>query len=202
MTAKKALTIKGAQYILEQRTELLGLLEAAYLGTCGATANRIFKAWKANYPVPPARLVDIGGGMGGVEVCLSKVWPDAEYWLVDRENSDGGRKVDFGEVKDFDGYNDIQLAKEFASGHGANFETVLIPLGRLPDKVDLVFSSCAWGFHFPVETEPYFTWSRDAARMLVIDCREGTFAFKSLSKKWDTVDLLMRYPKHEWYVCK
>jgi len=184
---------EAAGYLLEQRTQLQGTLAEAYLASCQKDADRIAGA----VLIAPKVAVDLGGGLGGVSACLSKVWPMCEFIIIDRDGREG-RKINYGE--DFGKYNQLEETGRFLNSGGVKHKLVNIDSQPMPTQpADLVFSVLSWGFHYPVEA--HIAWAASVAKQVIVDARAGTGAGQSLHRYFSCVEVIEEYPKHEWYLC-
>jgi hypothetical protein len=187
------ITPAAAGHLLAQRTNLQPALAELYLASCRLDAERIAGVIAA----PPKTAVDIGGGLGGVSACLSRVWPECEFIVVDRNGCEG-RKIGYGD--NFGKYNQLAETGQFLTSAGVRHRLVDADCEPLPGKADLVFSVLSWGFHYPVAT--YLAWAGQVAAQLVIDCRAGLPGTRTeLYSAYPHVRLFDAYLKHEWYIC-
>ena len=187
------ITPDASAYLLEQRTQLQTTLADAYLASCQSDASLIAKT----VVTAPRIAVDLGGGLGGVSACLSKLWPECEFVIVDR-NGREGRKINYGE--DFGKYNQLEETGKFLRSGGVKHRLINIDTQLPPTQADLIFSVLSWGFHYPIDT--HIAWAASATKQLVVDCRANTGADTLLRRNFSAVKLIAEYHKHEWYLCQ
>lgn len=101
-------------------------------------------------PQPCERILDVGSGLGGVNILLHQL-TKAEVWLLDG-------LADGPEMKrSYLTHNSMSVAQKFLEDNGVNFGGCFAPnltakpaRGRVkPPMFELVVSLSAWCFHFP-----------------------------------------------------
>jgi SAM-dependent methyltransferase len=107
-----------------------------------------------NGAAPPAtlRVLDVGGGVGGLGIALHERLGDAlRYTLLDREGID--RRIWYGLRGEGAKYNSLGVATRFCAANGVDIETIDIDERSFPEgPFDLIVSTISWGFHYPVAT--------------------------------------------------
>lgn len=186
-----SLPLESAIYLLQQRTHLMKEVERLYLESCRADAALI----AAYASAATKTCVDIGCGLGGVSAVLAE-HNSYHFTMLDRDGNEG-RKINYGD--DFGKYNRLDLTSKFLKSRGVKHTTCNIDTQQPPQQVDLAFSILSWGFHYPIDV--HIGWVAKAATQLIIDCRAGTDAKKSLQVRFKQVKLVSEKPKHEIYLC-
>lgn len=93
-------------------------------------------------------ILDIGCGMGGIDVFLKRKFPHAKLFLLDGD----GDETFYGFKENCKPYNFRKRTLEFLEANG------VVPDGWFDVgtkevlKADLVVSLISWGFHYPLET--------------------------------------------------
>jgi SAM-dependent methyltransferase len=132
-----------------------------------------------NYlPLKAKNILDIGCGIGGINVFLSKHYNSAEttFYCLDKTQIDN---IYYGYKEKAAFYNSLDVAREFLSLNGikkiytlsANDNNTI----EIKEKFDLILSLISWGFHYPVETYLDQAYARlpDGGHM-IIDIRKNT----------------------------
>jgi hypothetical protein len=93
-------------------------------------------------PEACSNILDVGGGMGGIGICLSRRYPTAAYWVLDGVD-------DAAEVRSHcKPFNNAAVASSFHRANGVlNSRWVPPSTTKFDVKFDLVVSFAAWGFH-------------------------------------------------------
>jgi len=156
--------------------------------------HEILDTIRAYLPPAPSAILDIGAGLGGIDLTLYHHFDshptlyllDKEGWLPRRH---GGYHVS---AKDFPHYHSFQCTRRFLEVNGVPVEkikTIDIATQSFPvEKLDLVISLLSWGFHFSVDTyiQDVYRQLKSGGR-LVIDIRKGTDGVDVLGKIFGTV---------------
>jgi len=127
-----------------------------------------YEEMKPYLPDNVSTVLDIGCGLGGIDVLLSRHYPEAEFWLMDG-TGDGQRTTGWGET--MEPFNDIEMTKRVMelNGVAANCHSID------PDftiRADLVISLYSWCFHYPASTYIDLV-NRSGAHTVIVDVREG-----------------------------
>lgn len=112
---------------------------------------------KSYLPSECSRILDIGCGVGGMDVMLYRHYNgggNIEFYLFDKTKLSG--KIYYGFKKKAEFYNSLEIAEEILYSNGMEREK--IHLLEVPDDykinvkpdVDLIMSLLSWGFHYPV----------------------------------------------------
>lgn len=153
--------------------------------------NRTFSTFSDYLPNNTARILDIGSGMGGINILTYRAaGTDPEVWLLDRD----GVSVDWNagyhsDPATFSYYNSFAQAKTFLSSNGVPVERIhcvdISSLSFPQENFQVVYSFLSWGFHYPVSLyidDVYDSLSDKG--LLVIDVRNDTDGAAVLRKKF------------------
>lgn len=130
--------------------------------------------------LPPRakRILDIGAGLGGINVLLSRQYDEfLEITLLDRSGITPGPQGGFHEGG-FAAYNSFEHAIDLLGANGVEDEVLVCDIDREPfpdGEFDIVISLLSWGFHYPITTY------RPRARLIVADVRRNTDGEEALS---------------------
>lgn len=159
--------------------------------------ERYYNSIKNILPNRCNSILDIGCGLGIIDLCVFEHYnldTDLTFYLFDK--SEYAENLFFGFEDDASFYNDLQLAKEILSNYGIpsrNLITIEAKKENLADlsKIDLVISSIAWGFHFPVGKyveEVHQLMHEDS--ILIMDLRKGENGISQLQNFFNVNKIL------------
>jgi SAM-dependent methyltransferase len=159
--------------------------------------RREYQSIKEFLPKTCNSILDIGCGVAGIDVFLSKHFKDIHptFYLLDKTSIEKVVFYDFKHKASF--YNSLDVAKEMLIRNGIPKECVhLIEATdnndiNIGSKVELVISLISWGFHYPVET--YLDKVHDLlikGGSLIIDVRKGTADIDILRNVFSKVDVI------------
>jgi SAM-dependent methyltransferase len=136
-----------------------------------------FSTIESYLPKQASTILDIGCGVGGLEVFLNRHYPAAQLFLLDRTESD---PIYYKFTKRAAFYNSLETGQKLLMTNGVQKAQIVLANATdsydiPPEKFDLVVSLIAWGFHFPLETylsKVYEQLAPDG--VLIVDVRAGT----------------------------
>ncbi len=132
-------------------------------------------------------ILDIGCGLGILDLCIYEHYHrdnDLTFYLFDK--SDYEENLYFGFEENASFYNDLQLVEEILSNYGITNEKIITMEAEKENlasltNIDVVISSIAWGFHFPVGKyveEVNKLMHQDS--VLIMDLRKGQNGIETL----------------------
>ena len=102
-------------------------------------------------PSKAGRILDIGAGIGAIDVRLHELYPAAHFYLLDKTGLD----VEYGTETEQRFYSSQVVARELLKRNGVPEKQVHLleatddyRIGV--DRVDLVVSLFSWGWHYPL----------------------------------------------------
>lgn len=161
-----------------QRTLLHEVNDTALVSTYEATLRKTFAAMKPALPAKLTRILDIGSGLGGINVLLSAHYGHAvEIWALDGSGMTEGPLYGYSHDERF--YADLDTTAAFLADNGVpaeNVKTVDILTELFPKgPFGLIFSLASWGFHYPIQTYARRVAAALAAGgTLIVEIRKGT----------------------------
>lgn len=166
--------------------------------------RREYQSIKEFLPKTCSSILDIGCGVAGIDVFLSKHFKDIQptFYLLDKTSIEKVVFYDFKHKASF--YNSLDVAKEMLISNGIPERYVhLIEATdnndiNIDGKVELVISLISWGFHYPVET--YLNKVHNLlikGGSLIIDVRKGTADIDKLSNIFSKVDIIFDERKYQ-----
>lgn len=118
--------------------------DADYAGSIEAD----FKQIEPFLPEEVSSILDIGCGLGGINIYLKKKYPQARLELLDGD----GVKAKYGFLKQSAPYNSRKATEEFLAANGVAVDKWHDVGTKEHLKADLIISLLSWGFHYPLDT--------------------------------------------------
>ena len=150
------------------------------------------------YSIAPAlpahvdEILDVGGGMGGIGVFLSRRYPSAGYRVLDGV-SDDAEVLSHSRT-----FNNAVVASDFLSANGVRNFGFYEPCDGFDRKFGLVLSFAAWCFHIP--PGEYLDRVRDAlapGATIILDVRNTKPTWlRTLRDAFGNYDILETGKKH------
>lgn len=134
-----------------------------------------FEMIKPFLPKECRTILDVGAGLGGIDVLLSKWFNSPKIYLFDRDYE--SPKVVYGYERGEAFYNSFDATESLMGANKIkNYEMISTENG-FPDlkDIDLVISILSWGYHYKIETylDEVFNVLKPGGR-LIIDIRENS----------------------------
>lgn len=148
-------------------------------------------------PITAHRILDIGCGIAAIDARLLQVYPDAEFWLLDR----AGLDARYGSEAEHAFYTSMRAAYRMMGKNGA-VRAQLHMLDAGPEYhieaegIDLALSLFSWGWHYPISAyTPAVTKAMRAGGTLIVDVRnwEGK---EELLENFDIIGKLKLFDGH------
>lgn len=141
-------------------------------------------------------ILDIGCGIGGIDVLLSKYYNNPKLYLLDSNfrSSD----IHYGYTNKESYYNsflatrDMMVANGIFNYHILNLNTEITEVRH----VNIIISLLSCGYHYPVETyleDIKNTLTYDG--ILILDIRENTDGIEKVKKYFPKIDIISTYNK-------
>ncbi len=167
-----------------------------------------YQMLSSSLPENVSSILDIGAGLGGVDVFLSRHFGHrVEMHLLDKTAVDDSIHYHLHPVGSF--YNSLSLAKDILVQnavpeshvhlHEANDQFTI----AISTPVDIVVSLISWGFHYPVSI-----YLQEVNRILsphgtlIIDVRKGSDGRDQLENVFHSCAPILTTQKFERLVCK
>ena len=145
----------------------------------------------------PVYIWDIGCGLGGIDVFLSKHFNNSKIFMTDYNRSD--KKIFFGfNPGGYCAYNSFDMTKQLLDANGItdyHFD-ILDGVRNPPVYADIIISTLSCGFHYPVSMYRDEIINRSLkGTVLILDMRHGEDQRPELSDHFNTVAML---PHRKW----
>jgi hypothetical protein len=164
---KISLTPNVVNYLVQQRTDLLSLLETEYTKRMRPEAASISN--HLQHLGARSTILDVGAGIGGLSLMLSKTLQSGVKFVLLDKDGDHGSKIGWHKTsKDFGAYNSSDDASAFLRMNGMKFfEFANADDGEPSGPFDAIISTYSWGFHYPLSTYSF------RAPIMIMDIRDG-----------------------------
>lgn len=158
-------------------------------------------------PAHARTILDVGCGVGGIDVLLHRHYGRAKLYLVDRTQTNDTVYYAFREHSAF--YNSLEVTRGLLVRNripeaDLHFREVGDePRLNVPEAIDLVISLISWGFHYPVSTYIHQVHAllRPGSRV-ILDVRKGTDGKAQLEARFPRVTTISDAPKKERVVAE
>jgi SAM-dependent methyltransferase len=150
----------------------------------------------------PRAVLDIGSGLGGVDVLLKQYYGNrkVQFYLLDKSGID--KNVYYGLTEDGACYSSAALTKEFLMDNGFSMEqtqVIDISTDAFPVNIqfDVIISFISWGFHYSIDT-----YLKETAQVLseqgvmLLDIRRSSDAIEKLKCCFSNVQVVPT--QHLW----
>jgi len=166
---------------------------------------------KSYLPRNIKNVLDIGCGIAGIDIAMFQHYNmdlNIKFFLLDKSelNDNSNIRYEFANQATF--YNSLSESQIMMANNGIRDENIYLlnatddyEININNEKIDLVISLKAWGFHFPVDT--YLNRVHKIMNIggtLIIDVRKNTEGERALKQKFDIIELIMEMEKHNRWV--
>jgi SAM-dependent methyltransferase len=161
-----------------------------------------YESIKTSLPPQAERILDIGCGMAGIDVRLFEHYDRRPYlYLMDKARLD---LIYYGYKAKAAFYNDIQTARRLLNQNGVPdthirfVEAEATGIDQANTDFDLVISTIAWGFHFPLSTylDEVLRSLRPGGR-IIVDIRKGGDGLRLLGERNLGVSVIVEHAKYQ-----
>lgn len=162
--------------------------------------SRTYENIKNFLPVNTRRILDIGCGIGGIDLMLNAHYQgDVDIHLFDYSEID--RNVYYGYNEKGSIYNSLELSRMFLEMNGVRAENIYTHDAKwvFPENdYGIIVSLLSCGFHYPIST-----YLADIKKCLakggsgIFDLRKNTGQIELLKKSFSHVEIIADFPKCE-----
>jgi hypothetical protein len=178
-------------FVVRQRTKLQRLVSREYFDLM----SQEFMTLKPFLPATAARVLDIGGGLGGADIFISRHYAhQAELHMLDRVGMDP--EMRFGFRASTEKYNDPNLTLTYLKNGGVPDERFMFwdADSQLPQLIeaditfDVIISLKSWAFHYPYSVYADLVSNKLSRNgVMIIDVRNGSDQEDEIKQKFDIV---------------
>ena len=141
-------------------------------------------------------ILDIGCGIGGIDVILYHHFGNPALYLLD--NSKVSSQILYGFDRGESFYNSFQATKDLMDANAVKNYMLIDSSEELPDlkNIDLVLSILSWGYHYPIGTYlSYVDSVLSENGTLIMDIREWTDGVEEVKQVFPFVKEVSHYNK-------
>jgi SAM-dependent methyltransferase len=198
--------IKLIKKLLPSKYNYTALIDFEILIRKSAIINDYIADMEAEYsdiksylPSKAKNILDIGCGIGGINIFLSQHYKSQEttHYCLDKSQIDN---IYYGFKERAAFYNSLEITREFLSVNGIN-KINLLPANdnntiETSEKFDLILSLISWGFHYPVEIylDQAYTHLNGGGH-LIIDIRKNTKGLNTIKEKFGNITTISETEK-------
>lgn len=161
--------------------------------------NKEFKLMLEYLPEKCKSILDIGCGIGGIDVLLHKAYGNPKILLMDK--SEISKKLHYGYHETGASYNCFQATRELMDANKVkNYDIIDVSKGKLPifENVDLIISLLSCGYHYPLDKYlDYIETVLSEDGTLIIDCRQKMDGITVLSQYFQDIKIISSYNKSD-----
>ena len=156
--------------------------------------NKELNTFKKYLPYEANNIMDIGCGLGIIDIFLNKVFNNnPNFYLLDKNRVD--KKIKYGFSLNYESYNDLNETKNILLDNGINKERIhLFNVDEnieIKNKIDLVISLKSMGYHYPINT--YVELFRKCCTkdtVFIYDISDNQYDKKYLKTIFDNVKII------------
>lgn len=165
--------------------------------------NLEYSAIKDFLPKNAKNILDIGCGVAGIDVLISKHYKNSiGIYLLDKTAIDGNVFYSYEDIGSF--YNSLTIAKRLLMLNGVSEKKIYTQEVKSDNKIDfetsfdLVISLISWGFHYPISIYIDQVFEKmSKGGVLIVDVRKDTEGENLIRKKFGLVQVISDERKHK-----
>lgn len=150
-----------------------------------------------NYlPNKVSNIMDIGCGLGLINIFLNKIYQDkTNFYLLDKNKID--KKIKYGFGKNYESYNLLNETKNLLLNNGLKEEEInILDVDKeiiIDKKIDLVISLKSMGYHYPIENYmQLFRSCCNSDTTFIFDVAEDNYQDNFLYNFFDEVNVIYK----------
>ena len=156
--------------------------------------SREFETFKNYLPNTAKNIMDIGCGLGIINIYLNKFFEkEPTFFLLDKNRVD--RKIKYGFSSNYESYNDLNETKNILLDNNIDSNCInLFDVEKqflITKKMDLVISLKSMGYHYPINT--YIELLRNCCTkdtVFIFDIGDNQYDENYLKKIFDDVKII------------
>jgi len=162
-----------------------------------------YEAMKKHLPTNAHAILDIGCGIGGIDVLLNEHYKNTTPSIYLLDKTEMPKKVYYGLEERGCFYNSFEVVKDFLTKNGVKCKQIFTQEANKKNTIDfnatfdLIISLISWGFHYPVSTYLDQVYDKlSPGGVLIIDVRKSFGGTEALQKKFGNMEIIQDAIKH------
>lgn len=162
-----------------------------------------YKQMKPYLPEHSHAILDIGAGVGGIDILLGKHYKSDRPMIYLLDKTEMPNKVYYSLREKGCFYNSLALARDLLAENGIRPEQIFLQEATDDNRIisdtkfDLIVSLISWGFHYPIATYLDQVYEKLADNGAVItDVRRHGNGIELLQKKFARTKIIFEAKKH------
>lgn len=162
-----------------------------------------YEAMKKYLPQNARTILDIGCGIGGIDVLLNNHYKNTTPLIYLLDKTEMPKKVYYGLEGKGCFYNSFEVVKDFLTKNGIRDTQIFVQEANEKNTIDfnttfdLVISLISWGFHYPVSVYLDQVYEKlSPGGVLIIDVRKSFGGLEALQKKFGNMEVIYDTTKH------
>ncbi len=167
------------------------------------------KTFEKYLPQNVKKILDIGCGVGGIDVVLSRYYESSQPDIYLLDKTEIPLRVYYGIRDRGCYYNSLEVTKNLLVINGIPEEKIFLQEATLNNSIDfnvefdLIISLLSWGYHYPVSTYLDQVYEKLApGGTLILDVRKGQGGIELLKSKFGNVAIVLKEEKSDRVIVK
>lgn len=168
-----------------------------------------YDAMKHYLPAHARVILDIGAGVGGIDILLVKHYAHIKPTIHLLDRTEMPNKVYYGLQDQGCYYNSMPIARDMLIANRIDTEQIVLQEENgtyrinSPQQFDLIISLISWGFHYPISVYLDQVYDKLADNgVLILDVRKQYGGIEQLQKKFGKAEIIFDANKHVRAVCR
>ena len=154
---------------------------------------REVETFKKYLPKSVKNIMDIGCGLGIIDIYLNRIFNNPKFFLLDKNRID--KKIKYGFSDNYESYNDLSETKNILIDNQINLNQInLVDVEKdviIEDQINLVISLKSMGYHYPFELYlKLFNRCCSKNTLFIFDLSKTYFDQNKLKKYFEKIKII------------
>jgi len=154
---------------------------------------REVETFKKYLPKSVKNIMDIGCGLGIIDVYLNRIFNNPNFFLLDKNRID--KKIKYGFSDNYESYNDLSETKNILIDNQINLNQInLVDVEKdiiIEEQINLVISLKSMGYHYPFELYlKLFNQCCTKHTLFIFDLSKTYFDQNKLKKYFEKIQII------------